>query len=322
MSHALILADIEGIIGIRDFMNEVERSKELYTREIEVYIEALQNNGVKKITVCDSHNEGNMILPSIITENVSLVSKIVNIPFQEDYDFAIMVGFHGMSESCGIFPHTLRFDFRHLYAENVPIGEVELYCRWLGAHGVPVILVTGDREAAYEAVFFNPYRIACCVKSLYQNVIIEKSLLYKKLAKHIDIALRLDFSNCLSHDDSMITAEFYNKDTVEILANMGYSSYEGRLVFNNCADFVKRLYTLVSDLNMVNENFIKVNAAFLSEIRKLAKIVNKEDLEQTEVLSLLSNTVITLDSRSRAEILKVFKELSGHYSVEHGETCP
>jgi len=120
----------------------------------------------------------------------------------------------------------------------------------------------------------------------------------------------------------MITAEFYNKDTVEILANMGYSSYEGRLVFNNCADFVKRLYTLVSDLNMVNENFIKVNAAFLSEIRKLAKIVNKEDLEQTEVLSLLSNTVITLDSRSRAEILKVFKELSGHYSVEHGETCP
>jgi len=311
MTSALILADIEGIIGIRDFMNEAESSKEIYTREIEVYIKALQDNGVRKITVCDTHNAGDMILPSIITEGVKLVSNIENLQFHEGYDFAIMVGFHGMSESPGIFPHTLRFDFKHLYIGDIPVGEVELCCRWLGAHGVPVILVTGDREAAYEANCFNPYRIACCVKSLSQNVIIEPGLLYEKLAKYVSIAMNMDFSKCLSHDDSIIAVDFYNSDIVEALAKLGYA-YEGnRLVFQNSTDIMKRLPDLICNLNKIDDDFIRINASFLSEIRQLAKTVSKEDIERAGILALLNNTVITLDSKSRNEIMSVFHNLSG-----------
>ena len=311
MSHALILADIEGIVDIRDFMNEVESSKTIYTREVEEYIKALRNNGVKRITVCDTHNAGTMIQPTILSKDVNLVSKLQNIRFDNDcYDFAVMVGLHGMSETPGIFPHTLRFDFRHLYVKDKPIGEVELYCRWLGAHGIPVILVTGDREAAYEANCFNPYRIACCNKSLSQNVLVETKLLYQKLAKHVDIAMSLDFSKCLSLDDDEIKVEFYNLDTVGALAQLGYTSKGERLVFESSVDLMKNIPALINDLNKVGGDFVNANVSFLSEIRQHAKNVSKESIERTGILSLLNKSVITLDSKSRNEILEVFYELS------------
>ena len=167
--HGLILADIEGIIGVNDFISDAENSKILYTREVKVYIDALLKNGVEKITVCDGHNRGDMILPDIASQNIKLVSMIGNISFDENYDFAILVGFHGMGESPGVLSHTLRFDFKRVYANDMPIGEVEIYTRWLGSNGVPVVLVTGDREAVYEANCYNIYRAVCCVKSLYQR---------------------------------------------------------------------------------------------------------------------------------------------------------
>jgi len=55
--NALIIADIEGIVGVYDFINEYEKSSELYTQEVSVYIKSLIDNGVESITVCDAHNK-------------------------------------------------------------------------------------------------------------------------------------------------------------------------------------------------------------------------------------------------------------------------
>ena len=149
--HALIIADVEGIVDIYD-LNDIKRCTELYTKEIQVYIETLLCSGVRKITICDVHNEGNLISPAICEMGkdydvqVKLVSKVDGLSFQEDYDFAFLVGFHGMERSPGILSHTLRFDFKSAHIVNqisgmeIPVGEVEIYTRWLGSHGIPVAL--------------------------------------------------------------------------------------------------------------------------------------------------------------------------------------
>jgi len=67
MLHTLIIADFEGIIDVYDFQN-IDKCRELYTEEVQVYIKALLESGVDKITICDAHNEGNLISPKI-TEN-------------------------------------------------------------------------------------------------------------------------------------------------------------------------------------------------------------------------------------------------------------
>ena len=151
--------------------------------------------------------------------------------FEEPYDFAIMVGYHGMGGQLGIFPHTYRFDIKEILVNGTPIGEVEVICRWLGSHGVPVILVTGDREATYEANYYNPYRTTCCTKNLFQSEFICHQLLYEKLLCSIDVALKLEKNLCLSHDTCIVTVEFYKPDVVGMLTD--YEVNENKRVFKS-----------------------------------------------------------------------------------------
>ena len=103
------------------------------------------------------------------------------------------------------------------------IGEVEIHCRWLGAHGIPVLFVTGDREAAHEANQFNPYRHVCCVKSYYQTQNAGGKLLTEKLVACVNASMKLDASFCVSHDVDKLILRFHNPDTLTSLAEVGYA---------------------------------------------------------------------------------------------------
>ena len=302
--HGLIIADIEGIIGIYDFMNDVENSKVVYTREIEVYIKAFQKNGVEKITVCDAHSAGDMILPRIVTENVALVSTVNNLSFDEKYDFAIMVGFHGRGEAHGIFPHTFRFDFKHIFIRGNPVGEVEIFVRWLGAKGVPVILVTGDREATYEANCFNIYRDVCCVRSLFQSTD-DAQALYHKLAAVVDSSMLLDYDKCISSDEDEVNVQFCNPDTSKLLSQKGYLEKDGKILFASCSEFVEKLYQLIDEMNKINEFHVKINTEFLQTVRTLIKSHSREEVENSEIAHLLKTNRYFLDEASRHRILAI-----------------
>lgn len=325
MLHVLIIADFEGIIDVYDFEN-IDKSRELYIEEVQVYIKALLENGVDKITVCDAHDEGRLISQKITESSgadrckIEVVSQVYGVSFDEKYDFAILVGYHGMEGSLGILPHTLRFDFKEIsvvdskYGINIPIGEVELYSRWLGSYGIPVIFVSGDRAAVYEANCFNPYRQVCCVKSCFQSGIYDRSLLYEKLANNLKCALKLDRELCLSEDNSEIEVEFHNLDVTDALGAMGYNKRGNKLLFSSCADFVNGLYDFVNYLKQINNTTWQTNVAFLKEVRELAKSLQKEDVAESEVGPLLNNNLLFMDKISREEIisgLKAIAEKSG-----------
>ncbi|WP_257490669.1 M55 family metallopeptidase [Anaerosalibacter massiliensis] len=328
MVHALIIADIEGITDIYDLKN-IDDCVELYTSEIQVYIKTLFENDVTKITVCDAHDEGNLISRKIITHgdfgrgDVRIVSKVENLSFDEKYDFAILAGFHGMNGSPGILPHTLRFDFKLISSfctklqARIPIGEVELYTRWLGAQGIPVILVTGDREAVYEANCFNPYRQTCCVKSYFQMNQIDRIHFYEKIAYCIKCSLSLNWDICLSEDSNEIAIEFNNPDVVEALGDASYNRKENSIIFDSCSELVNNLYPLIDRLNEINNANVALNSAFIKEVRKLAVSLKKEDLAKSEIGPLLYNNLLFLDSKSRDKIMKGILAMTNNLTLPH-----
>ena len=316
MNHALIIADIEGVAGVYNLEDTDECSKK-YTQEIEICIAAMLANGVDKVTVCDAHDKGNLIDPKVsqLNGNVRLVSQVNGIPFDCKYDFALLVGFHGMEGSPGILPHTLRFDFKEIVAVNpkngltVPVGEVEIYTRWLGSYGIPVVLVAGDREAVYEANCFNPYRQTCCIKSYYQTNHIGSDFFHSKLSKNIFYALQLDKELCLSPDDSEILIEFHNPDITKALAGIGYQEKNGRISFQCCSDLVSNLYVLAEHLKELNREIWATNVEFLQTVRTMVQPINRADLEESDVGQLLSKNLMLLDSASREAILSKLQSL-------------
>jgi len=321
MTHALILADIEGIISIND-LSEDEKSRELFTQEVELYIKTLLENSVDKITVCDAHNKGNMILPRIAkdNDNVKLVSQVRSVSFEEKYDFAIMVGYHGMEGSNGIWSHTYRYDIKRISVYNkklginIPIGEVEVNTRWLGHHGIPVIFVSGDREATYEANQFNPYRQASCVRTLFQIDEIKTEPLWGKLADNLKSAIRLEWDLCLSQDDSPVLVEFYHSEMADALASKGYTKPnnpdggEG-IIFRNCAELVSEIHKLADHLNRIGYETETTNIAFLKEVRKIAKDLDKEVVANSEAGPLLGTSLSLLDKTSREKIMSILKDM-------------
>lgn len=320
MTHALILADIEGVIDIMS-LSEDEKASELFTKEVELYIDTLLKNGIDKITVCDAHNKGNMILPRIVENfsNVTLVSQVRNVSFDKKCDFAIMVGYHGMEGSPGILSHSYRYDIKRISVfnerlkKNIPIGEIEVGARWLGHHGVPVIFVSGDREAAYEANQFNPYRQASCIKTIFQTERICADFLREKLVNNLKSALKLDWNLCISRDDSPVFVEFYHLDMVDALTNKGYTKFtasngEG-IVFKNCAELISEIQRLADLLNQIGYEFGTINISFLKKVREMAKVLDKDSVIKSEAGPLLSTSLSLLDKVSRDKIMLVLNDM-------------
>ena len=320
MLHVLILADIEGIVGVYDLLDRAEVSH-LYSEEIRVYVNTLLRNNIERITVCDAHNKGNMINYSVITDNgrnskrVTLISQTSQISFAEHYDFAIMVGYHGMGGKLGILAHTYRNDIKSIKiidekkATSLSIGEVEVDARWLGSKGIPVVLVTGDSEAIQEANHFNSYRHVCCVKSIFEITQIDKIHYYKKLTQSVEAAIKLNKELCLSYDSNKIAVDFINADVVALLAKAGFGHDGNRLVFDNCASFIDCLEELYDALAIANHSIMVTNLEFLKEIRKLVSTLNKEDIVNSEIGALLNHNLITLDEFSRSRIFEKVKQI-------------
>ncbi len=315
---ALILADLEGITNIYD-MEDMDRCQACYQEELRVYIQALLQSGVTNIYLCDAHDQGNLLLtlPEEFRDvNLQVISTVANIDFSLHYDFAFLVGFHGMNGSCGILPHSLRFNFQQIaiYSEKLssylPIGEVEIYLRWLGAKGIPVLLVAGDREAVYEGNCFNPYRAVCCIKSLFEREQADREETFQKIRSFVGLALQLKPEACLSYDSDPIYLTFTHEDLLDTLCRAGYPCKDAQLVYDSCTALVEDLYPLVERLMEFDKSVIAVNRSFLKELRSISSSLDRTALDQSEIGSLLNrHNLYSLNQQARDEIRAYLKSL-------------
>jgi len=309
--HVLIIADFEGITTINEATDN-NLYQQLYNNELLSIVESVCENGFFNIIVCDAHNKGDMIKLSYFeninpSAHIKIVSHLNNIPFNIKYDCAILVGLHGKENSDGILSHTFRFDFKEICLFNSAhkkyqsIGEVEIYCRWLGNKGIPVILVTGDCEAIYEANFYNPYRQVCCVKSLFQQNEFNNNYyyLYEKLKYNIDISLKLNWNHCISTDNEKVYVDFYNKDIFNELKKLNYNNCDDKLIFDNCSSFIDKLFILFDDINQAYTPIYESNIKFINKISPTLKNCFKNGISLSEISMLLNKSLSTLSYDDR-----------------------
>lgn len=312
----LIIADIEGIHDVYD-LNNINQCHESYNDEIAAYVNALVKNGIVNIDICDAHDQGDLLaqVPQRCRNaNIKVISTISDIRFETEYVFAIMVGFHGMAGSCGILPHSFRYNFKEVSICGVtmqhymPIGEVEVYSRWLGSKGIPVILISGDREAIYEGNCFNPYRETCCVKSYFETSKIDRDLVIKKIQNSVDCAMKLDYKKCTSSDDSSVYISFTHNDLLDEFKRLGYKCVNRHVMFNNCSEFVSSLYNMVDVLTEFDKATFAANYSLLQELRTLASSTSRENLINSEIGNILAHcNLYSLDRDARSEIRAYFE---------------
>lgn len=315
--RVLILADLEGIYGVYD-LSDMNYCKCAYCEEISIYLETLVKEEIEHITLCDIHDQGNLLFDlrrRYEGIDLEIVSTVENINPNTKYDFALLVGFHGMVGSFGILPHTLRYNFTNVavYSEKwkskVSIGEVGIYSRWLAGKGIPVILASGDREAVYEANQFNPYRATCCVKSIFEREEVSKELLRYRIEQAIIAALQLDYNKCFETDDEKVYITFINKDFTNKLTDLGFRREDEFITYDNCFTFINEVYRIADLLIEFDKTIFSVNVDFLNQIKRTITSMGRQVFDESEVGKMLAGqTIYTMDATVRTNVLEQLRK--------------
>jgi D-amino peptidase len=158
MTRLLIIADMEGITGLSHYEQCIRGHEsypegvELLCTEINVIARASRSSGAQSVSVIDWHGGGGNVDPELLDDGVEVVPEDLSAGF----DLAMLIGFHPMAgDAQGFISHTMRQGLA-VEVGGQQVGELSLLAWWLGEHGIPVGLISGDRAATAEADRFFP----------------------------------------------------------------------------------------------------------------------------------------------------------------------
>ncbi len=176
--NILIGTDVEGCAGISIFEQETrgtapyyERTKRLLTEEVNAAIEGMIEEGVDEMLVLDGHGPGGIDYETL-HEKAKLLHGRPSAPRSERaeiigrYDVCVMIGQHAMAGvKDGTMNHTQSSKNVESYTLNgKPIGEIAQFGLFNGAHGLPLIFLSGDMAACREAEDLIPNITTVAVK--------------------------------------------------------------------------------------------------------------------------------------------------------------
>ncbi|MBY7144715.1 M55 family metallopeptidase [Virgibacillus sp. NKC19-3] len=185
-----VSVDMEGITGLPDHTyvtagkHNYERGRKIMTEETNYVIDAASKFGCKSILINDSHSKMNNLLiedlhpeAELITGDVKALSMMQGL--DETYAGAMFVGYHVRAGQFGVMSHAMIHAVRNFYIDDKPIGEMAFNAYVAGFFGVPILLVSGDDQAAKEAEELIPNVVTVAVKETISRSAV-KSLTPKK----------------------------------------------------------------------------------------------------------------------------------------------
>jgi D-amino peptidase len=145
--------------------------RRLMSREVRAAIDGARTAGVGDVLVNDSHSSMRNVLWDELPANVRMIygnrkpfsmSEGVNATF----DAAFFTGYHaGVGEQNGVLDHTYTSETLYNTRVNgVRCNEAMLNAAVLGTHGVPVVLISGDRVAVEQTQAVLPWITGVVVK--------------------------------------------------------------------------------------------------------------------------------------------------------------
>jgi len=167
---AYISIDMEGICGI---VREIEtdpkkggdayqQSRQLMTQEANAAIEGCFKGGATEVLIADSHWNFDNLLPEELHEAATLLRGTprglsMMQELDASYDAALFVGYHARAGTPrAILDHTYSGTIAAVRVNGTEVGETGINAYLAGHHGVPVVLVTGDRAVTAEAKALIP----------------------------------------------------------------------------------------------------------------------------------------------------------------------
>jgi D-amino peptidase len=161
--QVLISVDMEGVAGVvsPDHTNashkEYERFRRLMTAEANAAIEGALAGGAGQVVVNDSHGPQTNLLAEELNPAAELISGrpkrfVMMEGISREVDAVFLVGYHAASGTgSAVLSHTNTLSVLQASLNGQALGEMGFNAAIAGAHGVPVVLVTGDRAVTEEA---------------------------------------------------------------------------------------------------------------------------------------------------------------------------
>jgi len=169
MKKIFISADIEGVCGIVDWREtELADAQSAYfraqmTREVQAACEAASEAGVQEIFVKDAHDSGRNLDPSSWPENVRLMRAWTRDPYlmmaglDASFDAAMFIGYHSGAGSDGNpLAHTMNTGNARVLVNGLEASEFLINAYTAASFGVPVVLVSGDKQLCESVTALNP----------------------------------------------------------------------------------------------------------------------------------------------------------------------
>lgn len=150
-----ITVDYEGVSGQVQWGNGNER--ETMTADINAAIAGAIEGGATEILAGEAHANMRNIIPEKLDPRASFLSgqpKPLNHVggIDSTFDAAMLVAYHAKAGTLrGIMAHTYTGKVFSLKFNDIEVGEIGADAAIAGYFGIPVVMVTGDREACDEA---------------------------------------------------------------------------------------------------------------------------------------------------------------------------
>ncbi len=164
--RALILGDIEGIVGVDDWRDIIggmagyAAACQNYAADVNAAIAGLRQGGASDVLVIDTHAAGtNLSQRDIVGAELiggpSILGRI-DQAIERGVDALALIGFHAAAGTNDSFvPHSFNPQTRS-WLNGMVAGEPPFYALLLGAQAAPTLLVSGDRRTIEQLVPFAP----------------------------------------------------------------------------------------------------------------------------------------------------------------------
>jgi len=158
-----ISVDIEGISGVVNSDSTgptgktYDEARKQMTAEVNAAIEGALAAGATEVIVNDSHGGMNNLIPKDLhPEAMVILGTPKPLMMMEGIDgscsMAMFIGYHSRMHAAGVLAHTISGGVvSNVWVNGALFGEIGINAGLAGHFGVPVVLVSGDRDAALEA---------------------------------------------------------------------------------------------------------------------------------------------------------------------------
>jgi D-amino peptidase len=158
-----ITTDLEGVCGVFQFDQTREHgtpenieARHLLMGEVNAAVAGAFDGGATRVVVRDGHNGAKSFFPEDLDKRAEMIMGIYSprdLVLEQGFDAAIFLGYHAMSNTeRGILCHTQSSKTWDNYWINDELaGEIRQSAIIVGAHDIPVVMVTGDDKTVQEA---------------------------------------------------------------------------------------------------------------------------------------------------------------------------